>query len=108
MSYDRLHARGRISSSRGFARITTLESIYDSDSHPAGNVITDAAAGCAAQEKTFASAVDGNRVVERPSDGVGCKIHFRSGVLVANELRTLNYKLNEWWGWGESNSRPAV
>jgi hypothetical protein len=98
LSDHRLHARAGLFSSRRHLRITALESVYNSYSDPVGNVISDSAAGCPAQEKTSASAMDGIRMVERPSDGVGHKILDWPGILVADGIGISNYALKGCWG----------
>jgi hypothetical protein len=93
LSDHRLHTRAGFSFSRRHLRITALESVYDSNSHSPGHVIADPSVGRATQEKTITSEVDGNCVAERSYDGLGCKIHSRPDILVANGIGNPNYAL---------------
>ena len=104
MPHNGLYAGLSFFSSGRLARVTAVEPVPGTDSDFIGLVVADADAGGCAKERTGAAEMDGQSVVECAGDGMDREIPGWPGVLVGNRCRLGGM----WWGWGESNSRPAV
>jgi hypothetical protein len=62
--------------------VAPVESVHPTDPRPFDVVDVQATASGGAEERIRAPPMDGNRVVGRPSDGVGFEVHARPSLLV--------------------------